>query len=65
MAKLPYVLVVGDDDVKNGTVGVNRRGSTDNRPERGVDVTDFVAEVVEEVVRKGSPEDNAGGNADA
>ena len=65
MAKLPYVLVVGDDDVKNGTVGVNRRGSTDNRPERGVDVTDFVAEVVEEVVRKGSPEDNVGGNADA
>lgn len=65
MAKLPYVLVVGDDDVKNGTVGVNRRGSTDNRPERGVDVTDFVAEVVEEVVRKGSSEDNAGGNADA
>src|SRR5450755_3671896 len=65
MAKLPYVLVVGDDDIKNGTVGVNRRGSTDNRPERGVDVTDFVAEVVEEVVRKGSPEDNAAGNADA
>ena len=65
MAKLPYVLVVGDDDVKNGTVGVNRRGSTDNRPERGVDVTDFVSEVVEEVVRKGSPEDNVGGNADA
>ncbi len=65
MAKLPYVLVVGDDDVKNGTVGVNRRGSTDNRPERGVDVTDFVSEVVEEVVRKGSPEDNVGGNPDA
>jgi len=65
MAKLPYVLVVGDDDVKNGTVGVNRRGSTENRPERGVDVTDFVSEVVEEVVRKGSPEDNVGGNADA
>jgi threonyl-tRNA synthetase len=65
MAKLPYVLVVGDDDIKNGTVGVNRRGSTENRPERGVDVTNFVAEVVEEVVQKGSPEDNAAGNADA
>ena len=50
---------------RTGTVGVNRRGSTDNRPERGVDVTDFVSEVVEEVVRKGSPEDNVGGNADA
>ena len=32
--KIPYVLVVGDDDVAAGTVGVNRRGS--DRPERGV-----------------------------
>ena len=28
MAKVPYVLVVGDDDVENTTVGVNRRGSS-------------------------------------
>ena len=30
----------GDDDVANGTVGVNARGS--DRPERGVAVGDFV-----------------------
>ena len=35
--KIPYILVVGDDDVAAGTVGVNRRGS--NRPERGVELT--------------------------
>jgi threonyl-tRNA synthetase len=62
MAKLPYVLVVGDDDVKNRTVGVNRRGSTDNRPERGVQTATFLVEVVEEVARKGSPEDATDGN---
>ena len=39
--RCPYVLVVGDDDVEHGTVGVNRRGS--DAPERGVAVDDFVA----------------------
>ena len=34
--KVPYVLVVGDSDVENATVGVNRRGSDD--PERDVPV---------------------------
>ena len=34
LEKLPYVLVVGDDDVAAGTVGVNARGS--ETPERGV-----------------------------
>jgi threonyl-tRNA synthetase len=38
--KLPYVLVVGDDDVANGTVGVNPRGGN---VERDVSVDDFVA----------------------
>ena len=38
--KVPYVLVVGDDDVEHGTVGVNARGS--DAPERGVTVDDFV-----------------------
>jgi threonyl-tRNA synthetase len=57
VAKLPYVLVVGNDDVAAGTVGVNRRGSTDNKPELGVPMADFVAEVVAEVDRKGLPED--------
>ena len=50
--KIPYVLVVGDDDVGGGTVGVNRRGWP-GRPERGVAVDDLVAEVVDEVARKG------------
>jgi hypothetical protein len=39
LEKLPYVLVVGDDDVANGTVGVNARGVD---VERGVTVDDFV-----------------------
>jgi threonyl-tRNA synthetase len=43
MLKIPYVLVVGDDDLAAGTVGVNRRGS--ERPERGVPVDAVVAEV--------------------
>jgi threonyl-tRNA synthetase len=37
--KIPYVLVVGDDDVEAGTVGVNPRGGD---VERGVVVDDFV-----------------------
>jgi threonyl-tRNA synthetase len=44
--KLPYVLVVGDDDLGAGTVGVNGRGS--NPPERGVPLADFVARAVSE-----------------
>jgi threonyl-tRNA synthetase len=38
--KVPYVLVVGDADVENGTVGVNERGS--DQPERDVRVDDFI-----------------------
>src|SRR6476469_6283767 len=41
LEKVPYVLVVGDDDVEHHTVGVNRRGS--DAPDRGVAVDDFVA----------------------
>jgi hypothetical protein len=37
---------------------VNRRGWT-TRPEQGVPVTALVAEVVDEVERKGLPEDRA------
>jgi len=48
--KLPYVLVVGDDDVEHGTVGVNRRGS--DEPERGVAVDDFVARLAAEVAER-------------
>jgi threonyl-tRNA synthetase len=53
LLKLPYVLVVGDDDVANGTLGVNARGS--ERPQRGVTVDDFTAAVLAEVESKGSP----------
>jgi len=45
MEKVPFVAVVGDEDVANSTVGVNSVGSS--RPERGVAIADFVARVVE------------------
>ncbi|MGC8462984.1 MAG: threonine--tRNA ligase [Acidimicrobiales bacterium] len=54
LAKVPYVLVVGDDDVAAGTVGVNRRGS--DRPERGVALTAFTDEL-EAVVAERRNED--------
>ncbi|MFM7263491.1 MAG: threonine--tRNA ligase [Acidimicrobiales bacterium] len=44
--KVPYVLVVGDDDVAAGTAGVNPRGG---EVERGVPVEDFVKRVLAEV----------------
>ncbi|NCY15655.1 MAG: threonine--tRNA ligase [Actinobacteria bacterium] len=40
MEKLPYVLVVGDDDVANDTVGVNPRGG---EVERDVSVDEFIS----------------------
>jgi len=48
--KLPYVLVVGDDDVANGTVGVNQRG--EDTPERDVTVADFLARLRDDVETK-------------
>ena len=48
--KLPYVLVVGDQDVANGTVGVNARGS--DQPERDVPVDAFVERLQAELVAK-------------
>ena len=50
LEKVPYVLVVGDDDVASGTVGVNRRG--DDRPERGVALEEAVARVREDVASR-------------
>ena len=55
LEKLPYILVVGDDDVANTTVGVNPR--TDLVPadgpqggvERGVGLDEFVARFTAEV----------------
>jgi threonyl-tRNA synthetase len=48
--KVPYVLVVGDEDGDAGTVGVNRRGS--DAPERGVPVDEFVERLAAEVAAK-------------
>jgi threonyl-tRNA synthetase len=50
LQKVPYVLVVGDEDAEAGTVGVNRRGS--DQPERGVHVDDFVAQLAAEVAER-------------
>ncbi|HUP69768.1 MAG TPA: threonine--tRNA ligase [Acidimicrobiales bacterium] len=47
LEKLPYILVVGDDDVAAGTAGVNARGS--ERPERGVPIETFVERLRHEV----------------
>jgi threonyl-tRNA synthetase len=48
--KVPYVLVVGDEDADAGTVGVNARGG--DQPERGVAVDDFVARLAAEVTER-------------
>ena len=46
LQKVPYILVVGDDDVAAQTVGVNARGQD---VERGVSVDAFVDRVVAEI----------------
>lgn len=43
-SKIPAVLVVGDDDVENGTVGFRMRGFDE---ERGVSMTDAIGRLVE------------------
>jgi threonyl-tRNA synthetase len=43
LEKIPWVLVVGPEDVAAGTVGVNERGG--DRPERGVALDAFVERV--------------------
>jgi threonyl-tRNA synthetase len=54
LEKIPYVVVVGDDDVVNQTLGVNARGS--NNPDRGVLVDVFRERLRDEVARHASPE---------
>jgi threonyl-tRNA synthetase len=54
LEKLPYVLVVGDQDVEQGTIGINARGSND--PERGVSVGAFIERLREEIAAHASPE---------
>src|SRR5688572_1520218 len=46
LEKIPYILVVGDDDVSSNTVGVNPRGG---EVERGVDLDVFIARFTDEV----------------
>jgi threonyl-tRNA synthetase len=58
LEKVPYVVVVGDDDTAAGTVGVNARGS--ERPDRGIALEAFVAAVAAEVESKGTPEKGGG-----
>ncbi len=56
MEKIPYILVVGDDDVAHGTLGVNARGSTD--PVRDVALETFVERLCAEIANHGAPEDH-------
>ena len=49
LEKLPYVLVVGDEDVDAGTVGVNPRGG---QVERGVGAGAFVERLRDEVAER-------------
>ncbi len=59
LLKIPYIVVVGPDDLEHGTVGVNRRGA-DTKPERGVSLEAFVASVVDEAeARRALPEEQA------
>ncbi|HEX9549188.1 MAG TPA: threonine--tRNA ligase [Acidimicrobiales bacterium] len=53
LEKVPYILVVGDDDVAAGTVGVNARGQ--DRPVRDVPADAFVEQLQAEVSAKLSP----------
>jgi threonyl-tRNA synthetase len=50
LEKVPYVLVVGDDDASEGTVGVNARGG--DAPERGVHLDAFVERVRADVIAR-------------
>ncbi len=47
LAKVPYVLVVGDEDVDSATVGVNERGK--DRPDRGVRLSSLVEQLAAQV----------------
>ncbi len=49
LTKVPYVLVVGDDDLAAGTVGVNPRGQP---VRRDVPLAEFMAQIAHEVETK-------------
>ncbi len=46
LEKVPYILVVGEDDMRDGTVGVNARGE---EVERGVPVDTFIQRLAADV----------------
>lgn len=54
LEKIPYVLVVGESDVENQSVGVNARGSKE--PERNVPFVEFAARIQKEIESRTSPE---------
>ncbi len=54
LEKIPYILVVGDEDVAARTLGINARGAND--PERGVGVDEFRTRLLAEIASHGSPE---------
>ncbi|MGA3147024.1 MAG: threonine--tRNA ligase [Acidimicrobiales bacterium] len=54
LLKVPYILVVGDDDMDSGTVGVARRGR--DRPERDVELTEFTEMLEREIAERRLPE---------
>ncbi len=58
LGKVPYVLVVGDDDVAAGTVGVNPRGQ---KVRRDVPLSEFIAQLTDEADSKAT---DVGGASD-
>jgi threonyl-tRNA synthetase len=54
LEKIPYILVVGDDDVTAGTVGVNAR-ENGGPPVRDVPVDAFIDRLQSEVVSHLAP----------
>ncbi|MBV8950334.1 MAG: threonine--tRNA ligase, partial [Actinobacteria bacterium] len=50
LQKVPYVLVVGDSDAEQGSVGVNQRGS--DAPERDVPLDTFVERLAADVAER-------------
>ncbi|HVE77123.1 MAG TPA: threonine--tRNA ligase [Actinomycetota bacterium] len=49
-AKIPYMLIVGDNEMEARSLSVRRRGSREER--RGVPIGDFLSEIADEVSEK-------------
>ena len=58
LEKVPYVLVVGDDDVAGGTVGVNARGPSG--PSAALRVSQFVERLQADVAADEATDEPAG-----